>query len=189
MGLLSLIYGTKNKLKIATIDVDVCISESHETQCDITENPVEIGSTITDHVQVKPATLTIEGLVSDTPINYLTGVRNIFSDTLSKKTYEELVAIQKARQPISVITGLKQYANMILKTLSVPRNADTGKALRFNATFQEILIVESSEITVAVTGKQFNKKVGTGKLTPETPTSGVLGSAGSILSALTGLGA
>lgn len=187
MGLLSLVYGTKKNLQIAQIEVDVSVSETHETDCDVTENPVESGANVTDHVQVKPARLTIEGLVSDTPIKFLQGIRDLFDDNRSRKTYEELLTIQTAREPIDVITGLKQYSNMILKTLTVPRNSDTGRALRFTAIFQEVRIVDSSSISIAVSDSQFQKKSTLGKTSPATPTQKVQQDAGSLLSRITGL--
>jgi hypothetical protein len=187
MGLLSLVYGTKKQLQIAQIEVDVSVSETHETDCDVTENPVESGANITDHVQVKPARLTVEGLVSDTPIKFLQGVRDLFDDNRSRKTYEELLAIQTAREPIDVITGLKQYSNMILKTLTVPRNSDTGRSLRFTAQFQEVRIVDSASISIAVSDSQFQKKSTLGKTSTATPTSKVQQDAGSLLSRITGL--
>jgi len=188
MGLLSLIYGTKKQLQIAQIEVDVAISESHETECDVTENPVEAGANITDHVQVKPARLVVEGLVSDTPIKFLSGIRDLFDDNRSRKTYNELLELQKAREPIDVITGLKQYKSMILKTLVIPRNVDTGRALRFNATFQEVIIVESSIVAITASNKQFQKKTEIGKTSPTSPAQNILSGAGSLLSKLTGLG-
>lgn len=188
MSLLSLIYGTNKRVKIAEIEVDVSIAESHETDCDITENPVESGANITDHVQVKPAKLTIEGLISDTPIKFFQGIRSLFDDNRSRKTYEELVAIQQEREPIDIVTGLKKYSNMILKTLTVPRNADTGKALRFNAMFQEIIIVESTEISVTTTDSKFQRKSSIGKNTAKTPIQDTLEKANSLLSRITGLG-
>jgi len=186
MSLLSLVFGTKRKLQIATIEVDVAITESHETDCDVTENPVEDGANITDHVQVKPAKLTIEGLVSDTPIKFLQGLRSLFDDNRSRKTYEELLAIQQAREPISVITGLKQYENMILKTLTIPRSVDTGRALRFSALFQEVRIVESRTIAIS-SDPQFQNKSSLGKASPQTPAQKVQTDSGSLLSRLTGL--
>ncbi len=188
MALLSLLFGKKNKLKIAHIEVDVCVSESHETDCDITENPVESGSYITDHVQVKPARLTIEGLVSDTPISLL-GIALIGNDNRARKVYDQLLEIQYAAEPIDIITGLTQYENMILKSLTVPRNAETGKSLRFNAVFQEVIIIESSDIATATTSSQFAPKTDVGKVTPKTPGATLLRKAGSLLSRITGLGA
>lgn len=188
MALLSLLFGKKNKLQIANIEVDVCVSESHETDCDITENPVESGAYISDHVQLKPARLTIEGLVSDTPIS-LFGLSQIGNDNRARKVYDQLLEIQYTAEPIDIITGLTQYSNMVLKTLTVPRNSETGKTLRFNAVFQEIIIIESSEIAAETTSSQFTTKTDTGKVTPKTPGATLLRKAGSLLSRITGLGA
>lgn len=187
MGLLSLVYGTKKQLQIAQIEVDVSVAETHETDCDVTENPIEAGGLVTDHVFFKPARLTIEGLVSDTPVKLLGGALSMFDDNRSRKTYEELIALQEAREPIDVITGLKQYSNMILKTLTVPRSADTGRALRFTAVFQEVRLVESASIAIQASDSQFQKKSSLGKATGGAPADKVSNDGASIMSKWTGL--
>jgi hypothetical protein len=187
MGLLSLVYGTKKKLSIAQIEVDVAVAETHETNCDITENPVEAGANVSDHVFFKPVMLTVEGLVSDTPVKFLAGLTSLFDDNRSRKTYEELLALQEDREPVDVITGLKQYNNMILKTLTVPRSADTGRALRFTAVFQEVRIVESATISIQVSASSFQSKSSLGKVTGGAPASKVSDDGASIMSKWTGL--
>lgn len=47
---------------------DVSVRESHGLSADVTEHPVEEGADITDHIRAKPRTFSIEGLISNTPI-------------------------------------------------------------------------------------------------------------------------
>jgi hypothetical protein len=188
MGLLSLLYGAKNKLKIAQVEVDVSLSEDHVSTCEVTENPVEIGADVTDHVQEKPDTLTIEGLVSDTPIRLLGNTFGV-SDNRARKTYDILREIKSAKKPITVVTGLRQYTNMILRSLTVPRNAETGQALKFTAEFVEVRLVESETIAVELAAKKNQETKSLGKQST-TPASGPAAENGaSVLADLTGLGA
>lgn len=135
------------------IVLDATVSEEHLTTCEVTKNPVEDGAQITDHVQIQPAKLTIEGVISDTPIgfaiigniqNVIRSVSTLFGkSSRSIDAYNRLLKLQNDRQPFKVITGLKQYSNMILSELSVPRTKDTGGAIHFRAVMEEIRIVAS----------------------------------------------
>lgn len=53
---------------IDTLTLDAALSEKHETSIELTEHPVEEGADVADHVRKKPAVVTIEGLISNTPI-------------------------------------------------------------------------------------------------------------------------
>ena len=146
---------------VAGIVIDATISEEHKTSCDMTENPVEDGAKITDHVQLKPAELVIEGVITDTPLGYavIGNIQNIVrsvstlfgKNARSVDAYNDLIALQKSRRPFTVVTGLKRYESMILTELSVPRTIDTGKAIHFRAVMKEIRIVKSKTSTLSNT--------------------------------------
>jgi len=135
------------------IVVDATISEEHTSSCDLTENPVEDGAKVTDHVQLKPSELTIEGVISDSPLGYaiigniqnlVRSVATLFGrSSRSTDAFNNLRKLQESRKPFTVITGLKRYTNMIMTDLSVPRTATTGGAIHFRAVMKEIRIVKS----------------------------------------------
>ena len=138
---------------LAGIVIDATIREEHQTEAISTENPVEDGADVTDHVRLKNAQLTIDGVISDTPLGYaiIGNIQNVVRtvSTLFGKSarsvdaYNDLLELQKSRQPFTVTTGLKRYKNMILSSLSVPRDYSTGRAIHFTAVFKEIRIVAS----------------------------------------------
>ncbi len=158
MSILGLLFG-QSKASIGGIVIDASVGEEHLTTADVTENPVEDGAKITDHVQLKPAQLTMEGVISDAPLGYAVigniqnfkqSVVSLFSQTYrSIDYYNQLLALQTARKPFTVVTGLKRYTNMILAELSVPRSADKGGAIHFRAVLKEIRIVESKTTGVS----------------------------------------
>lgn len=55
-------------VEIAAIWIDVALRETHAMSAECTRHPVEEGADITDHVQLSPDTIAIEGLVSNQPI-------------------------------------------------------------------------------------------------------------------------
>lgn len=138
------------------IVIDATVRETHVSECEVTKNPVEGGAPVADHVQVQPKKLSIEGVISDTPLgfafigniqNLVRSVTQIFgARSRSQDAYDDLVRLQESRRPFTVITNLKKYDNMILTSLTVPRDSSTGGAIHFTAEMQQVIIVKSEEI-------------------------------------------
>lgn len=138
--------------------IDVAVSEDHQFDSDVTDWPVEQGADITDNARARPITVTVNGLVSDTPIGDLATTRATETaagsggngSRPSNDAFARLLAIRDARQPVSITTSLQTFPNMMLTSLSVPRDAKTGKSLRFRATFKQVRIVTNARTTVRV---------------------------------------
>lgn len=128
--------------------LDATPSQSHSREVETTEHPVETGSAVTDHIRPKPRELQIEG-VSISPFAY---------DTLSLLMEESTL--------VTVRTELEIYQSMVLTTLTVPRDASSGDALRFTAKFRKLLFAESLRVTVQIPKSKVDKG-----LQPTTPAS------------------
>lgn len=170
---------------IGGYQIDASISESHQFESTITEFPVEQGSAISDNIVPKSVMVTIEGIVSDTPIGPIATLRNqqaASSDFLPvsdpKAAFEAvkgstfipsvdartaLLAIRDARQPITISTSIRTYENMALQTLDIPVDASTGAAFRFSATFKQIIIVTNARTTIRTATKRTASPSGQGK--------------------------
>lgn len=149
MSILGIIFGA-SRARIGGITIDAALSETITDSSDVTENPVEQGAKITDHVQIKPKTYTIRGVITDTPINYafldnITGaigtIRSYLGGTSrSIDVYNQLIDLQNQREPLTVTTGVRVFTNMILQNLTVERDAQKGKTIHFTAEMREIRI-------------------------------------------------
>lgn len=65
-----------------------------------------------------------------------------------KDAYDALVGIHEDKIPVAIITGLKEYKNMILESLALPRNKETVRSLPFTATFKQVNFVTSETVTI-----------------------------------------
>lgn len=135
--------------------IDVVETETHNLKSTVTKHPVEEGVDVSDHVRAEPRELTLgTGVVSDTPIGLVatdpsrTGVAD--GAKISQDAYSRLEAIWTAREPVSIVTSLKKYDNMILDDLSIPREHKDAGALVFTAHFIEVRIVQNKRVTVAI---------------------------------------
>lgn len=159
MGLFSVVFGKKRRVRVGVgvsdeflpagaVELDASINETHGADVDITQHPVEEGADITDHARIKPETLSITGVVTNTPL-ILNASANA-SPTRAEEAYAKLREILRTRELISVITSLRQYDSMLLASMPVTRDATTGNIINATLNFQEIIIADSETVSVPV---------------------------------------
>jgi D-ribose pyranose/furanose isomerase RbsD len=157
MAITSLIFGKKEKPKIGVLELDCNISESHEFENQVTAFPIENGSEITDHVINKPKKITVNGFVTNSPINSLGKIGEIKdaiagNSGLSQKRVSvaeyELQSILFNKELVTIVTSLDVYDDMVMTSLSIPKDSKTGDALRFTATFQQIIKITTQNVPI-----------------------------------------
>lgn len=169
----------KTDTSIDTVVLDCSVNEGHTAENDVTDHPVEKGFAVTDHVRNKPDTLSIEGVISNTPFSRSQQLRTVeaFGITFDSATDQDLTlgqpgyaeqgymalrAIRDGGNLITVTTSLRTYDSMVMTSLVVPRSKDTGDALRFTAQFKLVRVV-SNKLAAAKKSSSPGKKVSGGK--------------------------
>ncbi len=142
---------------ISTVELDIIISESATATIRVTENPVEHGANVNDHIIVEPRTFTTNGVVSNissSVIGQFARVPAVFSQSTSKskEAWEALLELQINRTPFTLIQGLKKYDNVVILSLTESQDKDTANGLFFTANMKEIVFVGAKTITA----EQFN---------------------------------
>jgi hypothetical protein len=149
------------------LQVDVSESEMHAGEVEVTDHPVEQGANISDHMRPKPRTLTVTGMISNTPIvDNSNGNAGPFTEGQpgpAEAAYNLLEARRIAGKLHTVITKLNTYQNLALTYVSEPRDASSGDALEFTLNFKEILVVFNQTITVQTATPQGQPKKALGK--------------------------
>lgn len=135
----------KQGRSIAGIIPNVVVDESHIDELTITNHPVEQGAAITDHAFKNPAQVTVRyGFgVGGSLLNF----NGAGGDP--KAIYQQLLDIQSSRVPFDLITGKRAYQNMLIAALAVTTDKTTENSLLVTVTMREILIVETSTVTLA----------------------------------------
>lgn len=130
-------------IKIDGYPYDMASSEDHEYENEVSDYPVETGSDQTDHIRARPVMVTITDAVkSDTPLGPKPEGKP------SAEALARLLALHESRRPVQVQTSLRTYENMALQALSIPRDATTGRALWFTATFKQLRLITNERTTV-----------------------------------------
>lgn len=159
MAQATLVYKVPSK-SIGGITVDAFLSESYSFANEVSEIPIEEGVTVTDHVTESPDEISVQGFFG----KYEFSANNTMNDeklaSISKKLpnamqrvkyyYQELLRLKQAREPITLVTGLDTFSDMIITSLSIPRDVETGADLHFSMTLKKLPIVHSETVKISV---------------------------------------
>lgn len=156
---LRITFTFKDGPQLETLTVDASVSETHSFSAQVTEFPVESGAAVSDNVRPNPETLRIEAFISDFPL--LNAGRNQTSSggiqgsqRPTKRTEASGEILTKLRRlqtegiPVEVFTGLRNYADMILETIEVPRDKSLKNGIRANLSFKKIRVVKTQTVEV-----------------------------------------
>jgi hypothetical protein len=128
------------------IEFDATLQVSHSSRVEVTDHPVEDGSTISDHTRVLPKRLTLGIVVSNDPVillaaeNAQPSVAGGDPSTRAQDALAELQRLQEQGQLVTVRTFLRDYDNMIIEDINAPRDAKTGNVLSASLSLRELII-------------------------------------------------
>lgn len=168
---------------IEGFEIDAVVNEDRTLDCEITDHPVEKGVSITDHARVRPLTISMDCIVSDTPVGGLADRRGIEIETtpsaatLSSGPMGDFVpsdvarnwleTLMRARKTVLVSTewvrtngsqGYRAYDNMMIQSIGETITAETGDAGSFKVTFKQVVFVTNNRTTVPVAVPRAKKK-------------------------------
>ena len=72
-------------------------------------------------------------------------------DNRARNAWELFKELMAARQPVTIMTGVEKYADVIVTKVSTDRDSGTGDSLRFSVDFQEIRFVTLTEVEITAT--------------------------------------
>lgn len=135
------------KSSYGTYFFDVTFKESHSFQNVITQNPVQEGASIDDHVYQQPITFMWDVGVSDCFASANSGVPS--SPSHSSSAFTILKMLWETADTLTITTTFQQYKNMVLKSFIAIRDKATMSAMRATVIFQQIIVTSAVEISVS----------------------------------------
>ena len=142
------IYALKATHGPIHLQLDVMESEAPEYRATPSRSQVEDAATISAHVTLQPIKLSVSGIVTDTPIGFARQYSKAFSGSKpSEEAFTYLENLYKNAIPFDFVGGFRVYNSMIIAEWRPTRNAQTGDALRFTCTMEQVRIVSSQLLT------------------------------------------
>lgn len=129
------------KTNIDGLFFDAVFTTGTDHEAEITEHPVQSGANITDHVVIRPVSITMEIGMSDVMASMLQGQWS-GAYTKSISAYRKLVSLMESKTPFTILTRLNRYQNMLIRSISVEDTPDTLYGLRATVSMQQILVAQ-----------------------------------------------
>lgn len=131
------------------ITFDAILLESPSFESKPTENVVENGAIVSDHVTQVPFKGSFRCVISNTPVSIVKSFSNLINDEnpveSALKLLEEFV---DRREPFDMVTDMRTYKNVVISKFTPRRDTQTGSTLDFTLDVQQIIIVESVQVQV-----------------------------------------
>ncbi len=137
------LFDPKSPFKAGGLVLDAILSEDHSLENKVTEFPIETGAVINDHIVNAPRRFTIQGFVSDWPVRSPGAPPGNYA----RLAFQELESLYESRALVTVLTSVKQYDNMAIEKVAIPRSAATGQALEFTIDLIEVKQADSQTVT------------------------------------------
>ena len=126
---------------IQDLEIDIVSSEVIELPSETTDNPIESGSEVTDHIINRPIMLRMVCQI---------GGSNLTNWTDRKiEGYEALKKLRDDKLPVTVVSGLETFTNMLINNISIDRNLQNASVLQFQIEFKQAKIVSSQRVDVS----------------------------------------
>lgn len=139
LQLFSSFFGVNKSIQ--DLEIDIVSSEVIELPSETTDNPIESGSEVTDHIINKPILLRMVCQI---------GGSNLTNWTDRKiEGYEALKRLRDDKQPVTVVSGLETFSNMLINNISIDRNLQNASVLQFQIEFKQAKIVSSQRVDVS----------------------------------------
>lgn len=129
--------------RLGNLAADVWVSENHRREMEITKNPIEYGSPITDHAIVMARSLSVTFGVTNTP---LIDNNSFTADDRIGEARDLLFAMQDKAELLTIytITG-GVYENCLISSISWTTDKSSPHSVLFDIGLEEIEITSTKQ--------------------------------------------
>lgn len=136
----------KRPVSVGGIEFDALISEDRTLESSVPEYAVETGYSVSDNIALESEKLDMVLYLTETPVTW----RNRHERGVSRvnTAIKKLEALYYSRTPFTIRTTDNTYKNMVIESLTISKNADTGYAKEIPITFRQIRITSAETTTI-----------------------------------------
>ena len=129
---------------------DAVIDELSRDELEMTEQPVEVGSTITDHAFNLPQELDLTyGWAMGSPQN------SSKDPSFLKNLYQQFLALQSGKVLVTVYTGKRIYQSMLIRVISMKTDNLTENVLFLQLSLKQVIFATTSVVNVNPNDRMF----------------------------------
>ena len=125
------------------IFADVKVSESHRYQSNVTDQTLEDGSVINEHVIPQQPQVTLQ--IEET--NNTMGARLSGGFYGPQQTFDKLVQLWENAVPLTITTQHKQYENMVIANMPILHRAPYRNALQISIDLRQLRFAQMEVVS------------------------------------------
>jgi hypothetical protein len=146
---------TDQKSTSTTYYFDAVMRLEHAQELTATKHPIQTGASLTDHAYLQPARVILEVAMSDVMDRV---APNLFTSNSSKSVsaFQTMLDVQAGRQPITLVTRLKTYNNMLILDHRAVEDHTTVRGARMMLRLEQIFVAALAQNTVSARPNQTN---------------------------------
>lgn len=151
------------------LELDAAETYGHEHTAETTDRVIDAGATVTDHVRLNPDTMTLEGVVTNSPLRAMAPTRDRVVSTQSiklpdgtgvsvarwdatfdrvRQTDELFQQLMESRALLKITTGLRVMENLILTRYAPKKDESTGNSLAVVLEVKHLRFATTQRATV-----------------------------------------
>ncbi len=131
-------------VSINGIEFDALIEQTPTFESVIPEYPTERGYGVSDHIIIKPVTLELTVLLTNTPVTWATR----FGESVNrvKNVTDKLLQLWVDKEIVTVVTNDAIYYDMGIESLKLPKKVETGSSIEIPMTFKQIEYTQTQTV-------------------------------------------
>jgi hypothetical protein len=131
---------------VGEIRLHLILDEEHMLDAKVTTHSVEDGSEISDHIYNELERGSLRGMVSNYGLQ--TDPALFFPENIALQAFEDLKRLRDKREPVTIVTVLKVYEEVLITNIKAKRDGETGEQQIFEIKFQEIKKSTLKSVTI-----------------------------------------
>lgn len=156
------------KTNINGIFFDAFMEMEHKSDLKITSHPVQQGANVADHAYMEPLELTMTVKMSECNTDIWPD-QFIGRYTRSASALTVLQDLQASRIPFRVHTRLREYQNMLIKSIVAPDDASKLYGMEATVTMQEVIVAQAETVKVKISKRAQTTDASDGGVLAVTP--------------------
>lgn len=136
---------------VTSVELDATLSASHAGDVDITEHPLETGSNISDGARAKQRTVTLEGIISNNPLDAKPS--DGAGAGRARRLFEALERVKDNGGVCTLTTPSRSYENVLIKQLSEDEDKKMGGAVKVKLSLTQVKLVRSQTVAIKKVSK------------------------------------
>lgn len=119
--------------RVGSLSFDLVLKEQHTFNNRITSHPVEDGSAVADHIENELLSGSLSALISNFSLK-----TEALTSNRAQDAFNEMERLWRTRELVTIVTVMRVYEDVAIRSVGVARSADTGEAIALNIDFQAV---------------------------------------------------